>query len=200
MGAQVKIMTDEDSYLATACEQFLGKSEDEIKELLLETFEGHLRAIVGTMEVEELFQDRETFAHNVRDVAASDVSKMGIRILSFTIKDLKDAEGYLDAIGQEQTANIKSKADIERAEADRDAYVKEKEAEKIAEVARNRVETSIADYEKEYKTKQAEFNTVVNTAQAESALAYELQASKQQQQIIAEELNVDLVEKQLSIQ
>jgi len=198
--AQVKIMTDEDSYLATACEQFLGKSEDEIKELLLETFEGHLRAIVGTMEVEELFQDRETFAHNVRDVAASDVSKMGIRILSFTIKDLKDAEGYLDAIGQEQTANIKSKADIERAEADRDAYVKEKEAEKIAEVARNRVETSIADYEKEYKTKQAEFNTVVNTAQAESALAYELQASKQQQQIIAEELNVDLVEKQLSIQ
>jgi len=84
--AQVKIMTDEDSYLATACEQFLGKTEDEIKELLLETFEGHLRAIVGTMEVEELFQDRESFAQNVRDVAASDVSKMGIRILSFTVK------------------------------------------------------------------------------------------------------------------
>ena len=76
---------------------------------------------------------------------------------------MKDAEGYLDAIGQEQTANIKSKADIERAEADRDAYVKEKEAEKIAEVARNRVETSIADYEKEYKTKQAShFSNIID--------------------------------------
>ena len=84
--AQVKIMTESDEYLSTACEQFLGKSEDEIKGLLLETFEGHLRAIVGTMEVEELFQDRESFAHNVREVAATDVSKMGIKILSFTIK------------------------------------------------------------------------------------------------------------------
>merc|ERR1712123_399478 len=147
--AQVKIMTENDDYLSTACEQFLGKSEHEIQDLLLETFEGHLRAIVGTMEVEELFQDRETFAHNVREVAATDVSKMGIKILSFTIKDLKDAEGYLDAIGQEQTANIKSKATIEKAEAD---------------------------------------------------LAYELQASKQQQLIVSEKLNIDLVEKSLSIQ
>ena len=79
-------MTENDDYLSTACEQFLGKSEQEIQELLLETFEGHLRAIVGTMEVEELFQDRESFAHNVREVAATDVSKMGIKILSFTIK------------------------------------------------------------------------------------------------------------------
>lgn len=68
-------MTEDENYLAIACEQFLGKSDDEIKELLLGTFEGHLRAIVGTMDVEELFQDREEFARNVREVAATDVSK-----------------------------------------------------------------------------------------------------------------------------
>ena len=73
--AEVKIMTEDENYLAIACEQFLGKSDDEIKELLLGTFEGHLRAIVGTMDVEELFQDREEFARNVREVAATDVSK-----------------------------------------------------------------------------------------------------------------------------
>merc|ERR1712123_19722 len=174
--AQVKIMTENDDYLSTACEQFLGKSEQEIQDLLLETFEGHLRAIVGTMEVEELFQDRETFAHNVREVAATDVSKMGIKILSFTIKDLKDAEGYLDAIGQEQTANIKSKATIEKAEADRDAFIQEQECSKNAMDKKYHVDTSIAD------------------------LAYELQASKQQQLIVSEKLNIDLVEKSLSIQ
>ena len=152
--AQVKIMTESEEYLSTACEQFLGKNEDEIKELLLETFEGHLRAIVGTMEVEELFQDRESFAHNVREVAATDVSKMGIKILSFTIKDLKDAEGYLDAIGQEQTANIKSKANIERAEADRDAYVREQECEKTAMDTKYSVDTQVADFEKDFMTKK----------------------------------------------
>ena len=152
--AQVKIMTENDEYLSTACEQFLGKSENEIQALLLETFEGHLRAIVGTMEVEQLFQDRESFAQNVREVAATDVSKMGIKILSFTIKDLKDAEGYLDAIGQEQTANIKSKATIEKAEADKDAFVQEQECQKNAMDKKYQVDTSIADFEKEFKTKE----------------------------------------------
>ena len=147
-------MTENDEYLSTACEQFLGKSENEIQALLLETFEGHLRAIVGTMEVEQLFQDRESFAQNVREVAATDVSKMGIKILSFTIKDLKDAEGYLDAIGQEQTANIKSKATIEKAEADKDAFVQEQECQKNAMDKKYQVDTSIADFEKEFKTKE----------------------------------------------
>merc|ERR1712123_441681 len=189
--AQVKIMTENDDYLSTACEQFLGKSEHEIQDLLLETFEGHLRAIVGTMEVEELFQDRETFAHNVREVAATDGSKMGIKILSFTIEDLKDAEGYLDAIGQEQTANIKSKATIEKAEADRDAFIQEQECSKNAMDKKYQVDTSIADFEKEFKTKEAEYRTVVNTKKAEADLAYELQASKQQQLIVSEKLKND---------
>ena len=76
----------ETEYIEKAGEQFLGKSEFQVKELLQQTFEGHLRAIIGTMSVEQLFQDREEFAHNVREVAATDVSKMGIKILSFTIK------------------------------------------------------------------------------------------------------------------
>merc|ERR1711892_1157210 len=165
--AQVKIMTENDDYLSTACEQFLGKSEQEIQDLLLETFEGHLRAIVGTMEVEELFQDRETFAHNVREVAATDVSKMGIKILSFTIKELKDAEGYLDAIGQEQTANIKSKATIEKAEADRDAFIQEQECSKNAMDKKYQVDTSIADFEKEFKTKEAAAIEAIGKAEAQ---------------------------------
>ena len=147
----MKIMTEDELYLATACEQFLGKSDDEIQELLLETFEGHLRAIVGTMEVEELFKDREEFARNVREVAATDVAKMGIKILSFTIKDLHDEEGYLDAIGQEQTANVKSRAAIERTEADRDAYIKEQECTKLSMDTKYRTDTQVADFRRDYQ-------------------------------------------------
>ncbi|KAK5599113.1 Flotillin-2, partial [Crenichthys baileyi] len=83
--AQVKVMTEHD-LLAVACEQFLGKSIIEIKAVLLQTLEGHLRSILGTLTVEQIYQDRDQFAKLVRDVAAPDVGRMGIEILSFTIK------------------------------------------------------------------------------------------------------------------
>jgi len=197
--AQVKIMTEDDNYLAVACEQFLGKTEREIKELLLVTFEGHLRAIVGTMEVEELFRDREEFARGVREVAATDVSKMGIKILSFTIKDLRDNEGYLDSIGLEQSAKVKARATIEKAEADRDACIKEQECHKLAMDTKYKTDAQVADFKRDYESKMADCATIVNTSQAESALAYELQVSKEQQTIVSEEINVDLVEKHMAI-
>ncbi|XP_048468560.1 flotillin-2-like isoform X2 [Rhincodon typus] len=83
--AQVKVMTDMD-LLAVACEQFLGKSVQETKSVVLQTLEGHLRAILGTLTVEAIYQDRDQFAQLVREVAAPDVGRMGIEILSFTIK------------------------------------------------------------------------------------------------------------------
>jgi len=133
-------------------------------------------------------------------VAATDVSKMGIKIMSFTIQNLTDADGYLKALGQEQTAKIKSKASIESTEADRDAFVKEKACEKLSMDTKYNTDKEIADYERNFKTKQSQYHTAVNTAQAACALAYDLQSQKQQQLIVAEELNVELVEKQMSIQ
>lgn len=160
--AQVKVMTDNDEYLHTACEQFLGRTEFEIKKLILGTLEGHLRAIIGTMTVEELFQDRESFAHNVREVASTDISKMGIKIMSFNIKELSDPTGYLDALGQEQTAKIKSKAAIEMAAAERDAYIHEKECECESKFSRFTVDKEIADYKKDFSTKKVRTYDVIS--------------------------------------
>ena len=155
--AQVKVMTDSEEYVRTACEQFLGRSEWDMKKLILGTLEGHLRAIIGTMTVEQLFQDRESFALNVREVASTDISKMGIKIMSFTVKELSDSDGYLDALGQEQTAIIKSKADIENAEAESEAFVKEKACEKISMDTRYKVDKEIADYERNFSTQEVRF-------------------------------------------
>ena len=80
-------MKDE-KFLEIAAEQFLGKKEDEITETILQTLEGHLRAILGTLTVEEVYKDRDQFASLVREVAAPDVGRMGIEVLSFTIKVL----------------------------------------------------------------------------------------------------------------
>merc|ERR1719376_957444 len=93
--AQVKVITNKE-LLATACEQFLGKSVSDVESILLQTLEGHLRAILGTLTVEQIYQDRETFATLVREVAAPDVGRMGIEILSFVIKDVVDDGGLPD--------------------------------------------------------------------------------------------------------
>ena len=86
--AQVKVIK-EDQLLKTACEQFLGLEKDEIADILIQTLEGHLRSILGTLTVEEVFKDRDKFARLVREIAATDVGRMGIEILSFTIKDVQ---------------------------------------------------------------------------------------------------------------
>ncbi|MGH0175285.1 UNVERIFIED_CONTAM: hypothetical protein FKN15_070147 [Acipenser sinensis] len=122
--AQVKIMTDQE-LLGVACEQFLGKNVQEIKAVVLQTLEGHLRSILGTLTVEQIYQDRDQFAKLVREVAAPDVGRMGIEILSFTIKDVYDKVEYLSSLGKSQTAAVQRDADIGVAEAERDAGIRD---------------------------------------------------------------------------
>ena len=129
--AQVKIMKDP-QLLEIAAEQFLGKKEDEITETILQTLEGHLRAILGTLTVEEVYKDRDQFAALVREIAKPDVGKMGIEILSFTIKDVYDNVDYLASLGKSQTAAVKRDAEIGVAQANRDAGIREAECEKSA--------------------------------------------------------------------
>merc|ERR1712117_674172 len=127
--AQVKIMKNPE-LLHTASEQFLGKKEHEIKSTVLQTLEGHLRAILGTLTVEEVYKDRDQFASLVREAAAPDVGRMGIEILSFTIKDVYDNVTYLQSLGKAQTAAVKRDAEIGVAQANRDAGIREAECAK----------------------------------------------------------------------
>ena len=144
----------ESDFLKKACEQFLGKTKKEIENVLLHTLGGHLRSIIGTMTVEQLFQEREEFSINVREVAMPDLALMGMQIMSFGIQDLSDANGYLDVIGQEQAAKVKAKAQIESAEADRDAFVKEEHCAKISMDTKFKVDRCISDFQKDFKTKE----------------------------------------------
>ncbi len=118
--AQIKVKGDDIS-IRTSSEQFLGKATDEIRNIATQTLEGHLRAILGTMTVEEIYQNRDAFAQRVQEVAAGDLANMGLGIVSFTIRDIRDSQGYLDALGKPRIAQVKRDAIIAQAEADRDS-------------------------------------------------------------------------------
>ncbi|KAF0765403.1 flotillin-2 [Aphis craccivora] len=197
--AQCKIMKA-DELLQTASEQFLGRTTNEIKQTVLQTLEGHLRAILGTLTVEEVYKDRDQFASLVREVAAPDVGRMGIEILSFTIKDVFDEVQYLTSLGKSQTAAVKRDADIGVALANRDAGIREAECEKLAMDVKYGTDTKIEDNSRMFKLQKAKYDMEVNTAKAEAQLAYELQAAKIRQKIRNEEIQIEVVERKKQIE
>jgi flotillin len=135
--AQVKIGGDERS-IRTAAEQFLGMTRDQIKDIALQTVEGHLRAIIGTMTVEDIYKNRDQFASSVQEMAVTDLANMGLQIISFTMKDIRDSHGYLEALGKPRTAEVKRDAIIAQAEADRDATIKSAQARQAGDIAKFR--------------------------------------------------------------
>lgn len=196
--AQVKVKSDEVS-IATAAEQFLSKSTDEIRQVALQTLEGHLRGILGTMTVEEIYKDRDRFAQRVQEVSAGDMANMGLGIISFTIKDIKDDQSYLDSLGVARTAEVKRDAAIGQAMATRDSKIKAASAEQEGEQARYIAQTKIAEANKDFQVQKAAYDAEVNRQKAAAELAYALQQNITNQQVKAEEVQVEVVAKQKQI-
>jgi len=197
--AQVKIKGDDIS-IATAAEQFLSKTTDEIKNIAMQTLEGHLRAILGTMTVEEIYQNRDAFASKVQEVAAGDMANMGLGIVSFTIRDIRDSQGYLDALGKPRISQVKRDAVIAQAEADRDAMIRSAQATQAGQEAKFVADTKIAEAQRDYQSNVAQYQATVNQKKAEADLAYDLQKFKTGQLVKAEEVQVSIVEKQKQIE
>src|SRR5437660_8111835 len=197
--AQIKVKGDDVS-IATAAEQFLSKSTADIKSIATQTLEGHLRAILGTMTVEDIYQNRDAFASKVQEVAAGDMASMGLAIVSFTIRDIRDSQGYLEALGKPRIAQVKRDAQIAQAEADRDAMIRSALATQAGQAAKFLADTKIADAQRDYQSNVAQYQATVNQKKAESDLAYDLQKFKTGQLVKAEEIQVSIIEKQKQIE
>ena len=125
--ANVKIRSD-DTSLQAAAERFLGMTHDQIQRVIFQTLEGHLRSILGTLTVEEINNDRQSFAQKLTSEAAADLEKMGLGVDVLTIQEISDEEEYLNALGKRRTAEVKRDATIGEAEATRDAKIKSAQA------------------------------------------------------------------------
>jgi flotillin len=197
--AQIKVKGDDVS-ISTAAEQFLSKTTDEIKNVATQTMEGHLRAILGTMTVEDIYQNRDAFASKVQEVAAGDMANMGLGIVSFTIRDIRDGQGYLEALGKPRIAQVKRDAVIAQAEADRDSMIRSAQATQAGQEAKFAADTKIAEAQRDYQSNLAQYQAAVNQKKAEADLAYDLQKFKTGQLVKAEEVQVTIVEKQKQIE
>jgi flotillin len=188
--ANVKIRGD-DTSLQAGAERFLGMSSDQIQRVIFQTLEGHLRSILGTLTVEEINNDRQSFAQKLTSEATADLEKMGLGVDVLTIQEISDEEEYLNALGKRRTAEVKRDATIGEAEATRDAKIKSAQALQAGEQARLRAEAEIAQAQRDFSVRQAGYQAEVETQKATAAQAGPLSQAKARQGVVAEEVKVD---------
>ncbi|PNT91522.1 flotillin family protein [Clostridium thermosuccinogenes] len=197
--AQVKI---DSSYemIATAAEQFLSLKDEEIRRIATQTMEGHLRSIVGNLTVEEINQNRDAFAQKVQELAAADLSNMGLKIISFTIREISDKNGYLESLGKAQIARVQRDAIIGQAEAKRDADIKSAEASQAGQTAKYLAETKIAEANRDKEILLADYQADINAKKAEADLSYDRKRYVLEQDVQKEAMQVEIVKKQKEIE
>lgn len=188
------------SEIATAAEQFLGKEKHEREGEAREVLEGHLRSILGSMTVEEIYKNRDKFSQEVQRVASQDLAKMGLIIVSFTIKDVRDKNGYLDSLGKPRIAQVKRDADIATAEADKETRIKRAQAAQEAQQAELERATEIAEAEKNNQLKVAEYRREQDIAKARADQAYELETARAKQEVTEQEMQIQIIERQKQIE
>jgi flotillin len=207
--AQIKVKSDPESIL-TAAEQFLTKTDAERQGLIRLVMEGHLRGIIGQMTVEEIVKQPEMLADRMRSTCAEDMNKMGLEVISFTIKEVKDKNEYIANMGRPDVARIKKDADVATAEAERDTAIKRAEAQRASAVAKAQADqervlaetlsqAKQAEAERDLAIKKAQYQDTIKKQQATADKSYEIQTNVMQQQVIAESVKIQRVEKENEI-
>jgi flotillin len=207
--AQIKVKSDPES-IRTAAEQFLNKTPQIREGLIRLVMEGHLRGIIGQLTVEEIVKQPEMVAERMRSTCADDMNKMGLEVISFTIKEVKDKNDYISNMGRPDIARIKRDADIAAAEAERDTAIKRAVAKREASVAEAQADqervlaqtlsqAKQAEATRDLNVKQAQYLETSKKAQAQADKAYDIQTQVMQQQLTAEQVRVQQVEREAQV-
>ncbi len=196
--AQVKIDSS-DAAIRLAAEQFLGLGKEGIHDVSLTVLEGHMREVIGTMTVEEIFRGRQVFSARVNEAVRPDFSRMGLVMLSYALKDISDSQGYLESLSKPQVVAAKRDALIAEAETEKEATIKSSQARKEAEVARLAAEALISKAQWENEAKKAESQVSVNQRKAQADFSYEIERYRLSQQIKKEEAKMKAIEKEEAI-
>src|SRR6266581_344372 len=207
--AQIKVKSDPESIL-TAAEQFLTKPPQEREGLIRLVMEGHLRGIIGQLTVEEIVKQPEMVGERMRSTCAEDMNKMGLEVISFTIKEVRDKNDYIMNMGRPDIARVKRDADVATAEAERDTAIKRAEATRAAAVAKAQADqervmaetlsaAKQAEAQRDLEVKKAAYKEMTTKQQAQADKAYELQTNVMQQQVMAEAVKIRQIEKEQEI-
>jgi flotillin len=196
--ANIKIGSTE-SLQRAAAERFLTMGLPQIKDLIQQTMEGHLRAIVGTMTAEDLIRNRAAFSERMVEQSGRDLETMGLVIDNMPIREITDDQGYIAALGLKRTSEVKRDAQIGMAEAQRDADIKASEARQIGETAKIVADVGIAQAERDKRIKVAQFDAQSNSERAKADQAGPLAEATAKQAVEVEQVRIEEVRRTAQI-
>jgi flotillin len=207
--AQIKVRSDQESIL-TSAEQFLTKTPPQREGLIRLVMEGHLRGIIGQLTVEQIVKEPEMVADRMRSTCADDMSKMGLEVISFTIKEVRDKNEYITNMGRPDVARIKRDADVAAAEAERDTAIRRANALRESAIAKAQADqerviaetaslAKQAEAQRDLDIQKAQFTEQSRKQEATADKSYELQTNVMQQQVMAEQVKIQQVEKEQQI-
>jgi flotillin len=207
--AQIKVKSDPES-IQTAAEQFLTKTDQNREALIRLVMEGHLRGIIGQLTVEQIVKEPEMVGDRMRTTCAADMNKMGLEVISFTIKEVRDKNEYIANMGRPDIARIQRDADVATAEAERDTAIRRAQAQREAAIAKAQADqervlaetlsmAKQAESQRDLEIKKAEYLETVKRQQAQADKSYEIQTNVMQQQVVAEQVKIHQIEKEHEI-
>ena len=207
--AQIKVKSDPES-IRTASEQFLTKPPEQREGLIRLVMEGHLRGIIGQLTVEEIVKQPEMVAERMRSTCAEDMNKMGLEVISFTIKEVCDKNEYITNMGKPDVARIRRDADVAAAEAERDTQIRRAQAQRDAATAKAQADqervlaetlslAKQAESQRDLEVKKASYLEAVKKQQAMADKAYDIETNIMQQQMMAESVKIQQVEKEQQV-
>ena len=194
----IKISSDSER-LSVAAENFLNQDTDYIARVAREVLEGNMREIVGRMKLEEMVSDRQKFAELVKENAMPDLAAMGLDIISFNVQNFSDSNGVIDDLGIDNISQIKKKAAIAKAEADKEIAVAKAEADRQASDARINAEREIAIKNNELEIQKAELKKEADLKQAEADAAYQIEQETQRKTIEITSANANIAKQEREV-
>ena len=193
---KVKIGTEKPELFKAATRNFLYKASDEIADEIRDTLEGHLRAIIGQMELATIVTDRSKFAETVQTNATKDLEEMGLEIVAFNIQGLTDSNGVIENLGIDNTEQIRKEAAKAKAKAKQEIEQQQAESDKIANDARVKADLEIAQKKNDLAKKQAALKAEADTETAKADAAYAIQQEIQRKEIERQTAEANIVKQE----
>jgi uncharacterized membrane protein YqiK len=178
-GVIVYKVGDDYRSIANAARRFLDRPAAELESKVQNVFVGHLRAIAGSMTVEEMISDQDKFAQQVRDRCTSEMESFGLVIDSFQIQSITSPSNYIENLAVPHQAAVEQDARIARAQADQTAVAQEQNAQ--AQIAESIRGTEI---------KKAGFQAEIDRAQRQASQQGPLAEAQARQAVVEQETRV----------
>jgi flotillin len=197
--ATFKIETTQEA-LHNAAAAFLGKSDEELARIVRNILQGHLRSIIGKLNINEILRDRDAFNKKVVEESTEELKRLGIQIITLVIQEVTDEYKYIDALGKQSVAEAIRDANIKTAQAEAETKKQVSDCNREADITVASNAVKVAEAERDRDVKKAQFKATADTEKAKAEQAFGIAMADQEKTLKVKQAQRDAAEREAQIE